>query len=211
MSSKARHGAATIQRFHRGDAELGDADLEDALHITLAGEKHIGALPALLHRFGNHNFGFERTSFHDIREIFRAVALQPSDVFCDAGAGYGHVVLYGALLAPCRWRAIEILPTRCYAMRRSAQRLGLGNVEIVQSDATAQDYGDVSYLLLNSPFFAEAAVPFVAKLAASNNRRLTVIAMNTIVATFRDSSVFREIDTDADIANYRFGVFRRKD
>ncbi|MET0720441.1 MAG: hypothetical protein ABWY64_06375 [Tardiphaga sp.] len=208
MSSKAQRGAATIDRYHAANEDIADAELENALQITLAGETQIGALPDLLHRFGNQNFGFERTSFHDIREIFRAVTPGPGEVFCDAGAGYGHVVLYGALLARCRWRAVEILPARCDAIRRSAQRLGLSEVEVVQGDAMAQDYGDVSYLLLNSPFFAEAAVPFVARLAAACHPRLTVIAMNTIVASFRDCNAFDEIDTEADIANYRFGLFR---
>ncbi len=216
MSSKAQRGAATIRRFHdavagRDAPDIADSDLESALQIALGDERRIGALPALLRRFGNHNFGFERATFHDIREIFRAVSPQPGELFCDAGAGYGHVVLYGALVARCRWRAIEILPTRCDAIRRSTRRLGLADVDVVQGDALAQDYGDASYLLLNSPFFADVAGPFIARLAAARHPRLTVIAMNTIVGSFRDSSAFREIDVDADIANYRFGLFRRKD
>jgi hypothetical protein len=161
-----------------------------------------------LHRFGNQNFTFEGTSFHESREIFRGLNPQPDELFCDAGAGYGHVVFYGACVAPCRFRAIEILPLRCAAMLRTARRLGLNNVDVVQGDALTQNYDDVSYLLLNSPFFPSAAGQFIGKLKMSRNRRQIVIAMNNIVHAFREDGAFTEIDVEVDIPNYRFGMFR---
>jgi 16S rRNA A1518/A1519 N6-dimethyltransferase RsmA/KsgA/DIM1 with predicted DNA glycosylase/AP lyase activity len=129
-------------------------------------------------------------------------------VFCDAGAGYGHVVFYGACVAPCRFRAIEILPVRCAAMRRTAQGLNLDNVEVIEGDALTQDYGDVSYLLLNSPFFPDVAAQFIGHLTSSHSGRLTVIAMNNIVDAFRQNNGFTEIDIEVGIPNYRFGMFR---
>jgi hypothetical protein len=210
MSSERRSSAEIVREFHEGAAKAIDSILERALRIAPGSEKRAGELPALLHRFGNQNFTFEGTSFHEIREIFRAINPQPDELFCDAGAGYGHVVFYGASVAPCRFRAIEILPVRCAAMLRTARSLGLNNVDVVQGDALTQNYDDVSYLLLNSPFFPDVAGQFIAKLKASRNRRQTVIAMNTIVGTFRDDAAFTEIDVEADIPNYRFSVFRLK-
>ena len=96
-----------------------------------------GELTSLLRRFGNQNFEFASMPFHELREVFRTVELGPGDLFCDAGAGYGHAVFYGACIAESRFRAIEILPARCAAMRRTAARLGLTNVEIIQADAIA--------------------------------------------------------------------------
>ena len=93
-------------------------------------------------------------------------------------------------------------------MRRTAQRLGLTNVDIVEGDALTQNYDDVSYLLLNSPFFPDVAAQFIGKLKASRNRRLTVIAMNNIVDAFRKDGAFTEIDVEVDIPNYRFGMFQ---
>jgi hypothetical protein len=208
MSSERRTRTALVRKFHQGSAEAADSILERALRITPGDEDRDGALPALLQRYGNQNFTFfGGTPFHEIREIFRAISPQPHEVFCDAGAGYGHVVFYGACVAPCRFRAIEILPVRCAAMRRTAQRLGLANVDIVEGDALTQNYDDVSYLLLNNPFFPEIAAQFVGKLIASRNRQLTVIAMNNIVDTFREDGAFTEIDIEVDIPNYRFGLF----
>jgi hypothetical protein len=210
MSSERRTRATIVRKFHEGSAEATDSILERALRIAPGDEDSDGALPALLQRFGNQNFSFfGGTPFHEVREIFRAIDPQPDEVFCDAGAGYGHVVFYGACVAACRFRAIEILPVRCAAMRRTAQRLGLTNVEIVEGDALTQNYEDVSYLLLNSPFFPEIAAQFISNLTSSRNRRLTVIAMNNIVDAFRKDGSFTEIDIDVDIPHYRFGMFRR--
>jgi hypothetical protein len=189
-------------------AEATDSTLERALRIA-PGEERDGALPALLHRYGNQNFSFfGGTPFHEIREIFRAIDPQPDQLFCDAGAGYGHVVFYGACVGACRLRAIEILPVRCAAMRRTARRLGLNNVEVVQGDALTQNYDDVSYLLLNSPFFPDVAGQFIDRLKRSRNRQTTVIAMNNIVDAFREDGAFEEIDLKIDIPNYRFAMFR---
>jgi hypothetical protein len=187
-----------------------DSILERALRIAPANEKPADELPALLHRFGNQNFAFfGGTPFHEIREIFRAINPRPDELFCDAGAGYGHVVFYGACVTACQLRAIEILPVRCAAMLQTARGLGVKNVDIVQGDALTQNYDDVSYLLVNSPFFPDVARQFIDKLAMSRNPLQTVIAMNNIVDAFRDDDAFTEIDIKADIPNYRFGMFRR--
>jgi hypothetical protein len=210
MSSERRPSSTIVRKFHARAAEATDLTIERALKIEPVDEKRADELPALLQRHGNQNFTFfGGTPFHEVREIFHAINPQPHQVFCDAGAGYGHVVFYGACIAACHFRAVEILPIRCAAMQRTAQRLGLTNVEVVEGDALTQNYDDVSYLLLNSPFFPDIAAQFIGKLTASRNRQLTVIAMNNIVDAFREDGAFTEIDLEADIPNYRFGVFRR--
>ena len=209
MSSERRSGSAIVRKFHARLAKATDFSLERALKIEPVDEKRADELPGLLQRYGNQNFSFfGGTPFHEIREIFRVIDPQPDEVFCDAGAGYGHVVFYGACVAACRIRAVEILPVRCAAMRRTAQQLGLTNVEIVEGDALTQNYDDVSYLLLNNPFFPDVAAQFIGKLVPPRNRPLTVIAMNNIVDAFRQNDAFTEIDIEVGIPNYRFGVFR---
>jgi len=205
--SKTGKPIAAIRAFHAGIAN-DDAALARLLRITPSREKKSGDLPALLRRFGNQNFEFATMPFRELREVFRAVTLGPDDVFCDAGAGYGHAIFYGASLAACRFRAIELLPVRCAAMRRTATRLGLGNVEVIQGDALLQDYADVTCLFVNNPFFPPAAARFIQHLTTARRRRLTVIAAHNIVDAFRCHPGFVEIETRADLPNYCFGVFR---
>lgn len=197
---------AMVRDFHAGAEAIAEADIERALKLEPGAEDRRCSLPAMLRRFGNQNFDCGGTPFRDLREMFRVLPLRKTDLFCDAGAGYGRAVFYGACVAPCRFRAVEVLPVRCAALRRSARRLKIGNVEIVEGDALAQRYDDVSYLYLCNPFFPDAARRFIADLKAPR-RRLTVIAAYNIVAQFRADSDFREIDCAADIAPYRFGMF----
>ena len=206
MSSERAVAGDMVRAFHDGDA-IGESRLDRALGMASSAEGRRNDLPALLHRFGNQNFTFGKMSFRDLREVFRVIKPQPTDLFCDAGAGYGHAVFYGACVANCRFRAVEILPVRCNAMRKTAQRLGL-DIDIVEGDALAQNYADVSYLFVNSPFFPDAAERFADRLIVSRRRSLTVIAAHNIVDTFRADSRFTEIDVAADLPNYCFGVFR---
>jgi precorrin-6B methylase 2 len=207
--SSAGKPIEAIRAFHAGSFN-DDMALARILRITPSSEKRSGELPMLLRRFGNQNFEFAAMSFRELREVFRAVELGPDDRFCDAGAGYGHAVFYGAGVAKCRFRAIEILPVRCASIRRIAARLGLTNVEVIQGDALVQNYADVTYVFVNNPFFPEAAARFVRHLKTARRRRLTVIAAHNIVDAFRGDPDFVEVDTAADLPDYCFGVFRWK-
>jgi hypothetical protein len=209
MSSDGKAIAAMVRAYHASD-DHEHAAIERALPITPARAERAGELPSLLRRFGNQNFEFASMPLHELRKVFRAVKLGPADLFCDAGAGYGHAVFYGACLARGRFRAIEILPVRCAAMRRTAARLGLTNVEIVTADAFSQSYADVTCLFLNNPFFPDAAARFVRHLKSERSRALTVIAAHNIVDAFRADPDFVEVDAPADLPDYRFGVFRWK-
>jgi precorrin-6B methylase 2 len=205
---EAARSRALVREFHAGHRDVEDAVLAKALRIESDAGERLESLPALLRRFGNQHLAFSSMTFRELREVFRAVAPRRNEIFGDVGAGYGHVVFYGACVAPCRFRAIEVLPARCAAMRKSARRLGLGNIEIIRADAQTQSYDDLSYLFVNSPFFPDAALQFIAKLKSSRRRTLTVIAVNNIVALLRDDGDFTEIEHGLDIAPYRFGIFR---
>jgi protein-L-isoaspartate O-methyltransferase len=208
MSSDGKAFAAIVRAFHASSAKE-SAMLARALRITPLRERS-GELTSLLRRFGNQNFEFASMPLHELREVFHAVELGPNDLFCDAGAGYGHAVFYGASVADGRFRAIEILPARCAAMRRTSARLKLTNVEIVQGDAFAQSYADVTCVFLNNPFFPDAAARFIRHLKTKRTRALTVIAAHNIVDAFRGDPDFVEVETRADLPDYRFGVFRWK-
>jgi hypothetical protein len=207
-SRRAASFCQTVRAFHAGRIDIDDTAVAAALHVAPAAARPGAGLATLLRRFGNQNFTFATSPFRDLRAIFRALAPRPDQIFCDAGAGYGHVVLYGACVAACRFRAIEILPARCAAMRRSAKRLGLHQVDVIAADALGASYDDVSYLFVDNPFFPDTAQRFIAGLKSAPGRTPMVIAVNNIVAQLRDDDDFVERDYGVDIAPYRFGIFQ---
>jgi hypothetical protein len=207
MSSTTTPAIELIRQFHRGTIDVADSHLERALQIRTSAEKRSANLPSLLRRFGNQNFTFGGMPFRHLRQIFRIVSPRPDQLFCDAGAGYGHVVFYGACVARCRFRAIEILPVRYNAMIRTMHGLGFQHIEIIRGDALAQSYEDVDYLFLNNPFFPDLAKRFIDRLVASRQQPLTVIAMHNIVDLLRGNAAFAETEISTDIPNYCFGVF----
>ena len=134
MSHKAALGCELVRGFHAGRSDVEDAALAkraaDRACRRCAARQ---AWPSLLRRFGNQHLTFSR---HDVsrasRNLSRRDSRAGSEIFCDAGAGYGHVVLYGACVADCRFRAVEILPARCCGDAKQRATPGrLHNVEII--------------------------------------------------------------------------------
>jgi hypothetical protein len=199
-----------LRSYHLYDDHLSDRDIEAILCIKRSRETTT-QLIALLRAFGNQHLEFEPASFRDIREIIRSLDLGRRDLVFDVGAGYGHFVCYGACVTEARFAAVEIVPERCAAIRRSVARLGLSGVCVLEADAETLSFDGATVLFINSPFFADKAERVIAGLSAGRRSRpLLVVAMNNIVGQFRDNGSFRELPTTAQIAPYRFGVFALK-
>jgi 16S rRNA A1518/A1519 N6-dimethyltransferase RsmA/KsgA/DIM1 with predicted DNA glycosylase/AP lyase activity len=199
-----------IIRFHEFRARRSERAVANLLGIEPERESMTDLISAL-QKHGTQHLVFEPASFRDIREIVTALGLDRGDVVYDLGAGYGHFVCYGACVTSARFEAIEIVARRCVAIERAAARLGLTSLRVRQADAETVPLSRASVLFLNSPFFAEKAERFLARLAAQRPwRPLRIVAMNNIVRQLRASPRFSEIQTTARIASYRFGVFRPK-
>jgi hypothetical protein len=199
-----------IIRFHEFRARCPERAIANLLGIEPERET-MSELIGALRRHGTQHLAFEPASFRDIREIITALGLDRHDIVYDLGAGYGHFVCYGACVTQARFEAIEIVARRCVAIERAAARIGLTSVRVRQADAEGVPLSRASVLFLNSPFFAEKAERFLARLARQRPwRPLRIVAMNNIVRHFRGSRHFAEIQTNARIAAYRFGVFRLK-
>ena len=121
-----------------------------------------------LQRLGTQHLAFEAASFRDIREIITGAGadLDSGDIVYDLGAGYGHFVCYGACVSAARFEAIEIVARRCAAIERAAARIRLISLRVRRADAETVPFSRASVLFLNSPFFAEKAERFLARLAA---------------------------------------------
>src|SRR5947209_5224942 len=197
-----------IIRFHEFRTRCSERGIARLLGIEPDRER-MADLVAALQTHGPQHLAFEPASFRDIRAIVNALSLNRHDIVYDLGAGYGHFVCYGAAVTPARFEAVEIIARRCAAIERAAARTGLTSVRVRQADAEHVPLGRASVLFLNSPFFAEKAERFLARLSKQRLwRPLRIVAMNNLVGHFRASRQFAEIQTKARIAAYRFGVFR---
>lgn len=199
-----------VMRFHEFRAACSEEGVARLLGIEPDRER-MADLIAALQRHGAQHLAFEAASFGDIREIVTALRLDRHDIVYDLGAGYGHFVCYGAAVTPARFEAVEIVAHRCAAIERTIERSRLTSVRVRQADAEAVALGRASVLFLNSPFFADKAQRFLARLVRQRLwRSLRIVAMNNIVRELRASPHFIEIPTNARIASYRFGVFQAK-
>jgi hypothetical protein len=113
--------------------------------------------------------------------------VNPEDVFLDAGAGMGRVVLQAALKYPLR-RVIgveiseELHRIAQANLERNRHRLRAAEVELVNTDIGSFDIpDDVSIVFLYNPFTGEILRNFIDRLLDSVNRfprRVRVLYVN---------------------------------
>jgi len=209
MSSAAPPPIEFIRQFpSRHDRCRGLQSRARVADQTLLPRSDPPTCPTLLRRFGNQNFSFGGMPFRHLREILpHRHAAGPDQLFCDAGAGYGHVVFTAQCVARCRFRAIEILPVRYNAMIRTGHRLGFEDIEIVRGDAPGAKLRRRGLSVLNNPFFRIWQKRFIDRLTAARQRPLTVIAMHNIVDVLRGNAAFAEIEKQRRYSKLLFGVF----
>tara|TARA_R110002020_G_scaffold65144_4_gene172200 strand:- start:7229 stop:7885 length:657 start_codon:yes stop_codon:yes gene_type:complete len=197
-----------VVRYHQGDdcKEL-SFEIERRFEIPGDDDVSLSELSALHKNYGLSNYVYEGTTLAEAREIFRSVDLSGESLFFDIGAGYGALVLYGAALAPATFVAVEAVGKRADHIARMAARLGLKNIRVVNDGAAAVNHAQASHIYLNNPFLGGFARDYVDRLAGEIGRECIVIALNNIVADFRRSDRFLELETRADIPSYRFGLF----
>jgi predicted RNA methylase len=196
-----------VRAFHAYDRALTDAQIERALRIGKSRER-LRDVIGLVKTYGSENLVFEPASFAEIREIIHALGLTGDDRVYDLGGGYGHFVFYGAAVTPARFTAIELVARRCDAMRRTAAALGATRVAVINADASALPMADATVLFLNSPFYPARSAQVARRLARMAAARGTrIVALNQMVAAFRNVGSLREVETGAQIPGYKFGLF----
>jgi precorrin-6B methylase 2 len=195
-----------VRAFHAYRRTLGDAQIERALRIGRSRER-LRDVIGFLKAYGNEHLVFEPATFADIREIVHALDLDRNDSVYDIGAGYGHFVFYGAVVAQARFVAVELVARRCDAMRRTAALLGTDRVTVVNADAGTLPLTDASVLFLNSPFYPARSGDIAQRLVRAAVPGTRIVALNQIVAAFRETPGLREIETGARIPGYKFGLF----
>lgn len=162
-----------LRAWHASNDDTYDTRYEERdAFITwlLFGQSIIGAAPdiaadfAAQHRsestFLPEKAGYW-TPYSAFRAVLRRLQLGPNDIFCDLGAGYGTLAVYGATVVPeAQFRGYELMPHRVEAANRAISRLELPNAQMIQADAKDADFSDgtVFYLFLPFSTFTDRAV-----------------------------------------------------
>lgn len=119
-----------------------------------------------------------------LRRVFKAVGVRPGSVLLDFGSGKGGALIALARLPFREMIGVEISPALVAIAQRNVERLHLGNVRFVQSDA--RDYTDldqVTHIFMYNPFPCAVMTEVLANLATSLTRaprRLTLVYRNPV-------------------------------
>jgi SAM-dependent methyltransferase len=142
-----------VRRTFRAHAALDDGVLDRVLAVRSArAERRLDVLD-VVRAAGGEQVVYTGAPYVLIRAFLRWAQPRESDVVYDLGAGYGRVLLYGAVVTDARYRGIEIVRRRAEAARRCAVALGLSRVEVRHGNVRSTDFSDGTIFFLFNPFF----------------------------------------------------------
>ncbi|MBP6920236.1 MAG: class I SAM-dependent methyltransferase [Candidatus Omnitrophica bacterium] len=120
---------------------------------------------------------YQGTPYEFIRQILRHVEPTSSDVLVDLGSGYGRMVIYAALATRIKKAiGIELVAERASVSSRTAEELGLANVEFQNSHVKDADIQDGTVFYLFNPFSDETFALAMDKLReVARTRKITMI------------------------------------
>lgn len=159
----------------------------------------------LLKTHPGQNLESEPTKFADLRTIFRWLRPKPGDCVFDLGAGFGRVVLYGALVSSARYHAVELTQERCDQIITTVGRLEINSVSVTKADFLDVDLSDASVIYLNNPCYPNKSEEVLSRLQRVDTK-CKIVALNGIVRDIRASVRFRELDVDV-MSPFKFGAF----
>jgi hypothetical protein len=130
---------------------------------------------------------YQPTPARVVLELTRVVAMQPADVFYDLGSGLGQVCILVHLLTGARARGVEFEPAYCDYARRSASRLQLRQVELLNADARDVRLDDGTVFYLYTPFRGAMLDQVLGRIdRASQGREVRVCTLGDCTAQVAD-------------------------
>jgi hypothetical protein len=176
FNSAARKLRKKFKIWQQTHAALDDRMVDRMLGLRETATEHRIDEVKLMLRFGNERFTYGGTSYTMARQLIRTLSPRNYDVFYDLGAGYGRILLYGALTSSAMFRGIEIVPQRVNEVTRAQKRLQLPNIEIRQGNVEEIDFSDGTIFFLYDPFFRDVLRGVGARLREIARRRMIRIA-----------------------------------
>ncbi|HOX40563.1 MAG TPA: methyltransferase domain-containing protein [bacterium] len=131
---------------------------------------------SLARAFGSEQFIYEATPYDSIRQFIEVMDPKSHDIVYDLGAGYGRVVLFGALLSPAIFVGIEIVPERVRLAERIRRHLEIENAYFKVGNVLSHDFSDGTIFFLFNPFVQETLEAVGERLRKIAKRKQIKIA-----------------------------------
>jgi len=181
--------------WHESHRSLSDTCIDRALgirHIEI--ERELDLVKLIL-EFQTERLIYSATPYNVIRDAMRGLNPGRGDVFYDLGAGYGRVLLYGALTHGATFRGIEIVPSRVEEANRIRSHLALEQLDFRQGNAQSDDFSDGNLFFLFNPFFSEVLQVVGLRLRRiAQTRQIRIASVANSNAYFARQRWLGEID-----------------
>ncbi len=193
--------------------DLSDEILDDFLGLDIATVESGVNQRTISRRYGPEQFTYEGTPYDFTRIFLEVVDPSETDVVYDLGAGYGRVLLYGALTRQSLFRGIEIVPERVGMIQKAIDRFSISNAQISRQNVLDSDFSDGTIFFLFNPFGNATITEVLKRLHdLAKKRSITIVAWGGGgVAQFSELRWLKEIvftDQSGTIGHYRLKLFQ---
>ena len=141
---------------------------------------------------------YEGTEYAEIRRFLKIVQPKAGDVVYDLGAGYGRVVLMGAITHPkATFKGVELVSERVREANEIRDRLGLENAQFIHGNVRDVDLSDGNIFYMFNPFTSETLSIVMAKLGDVANHKRILLGSTYMFGRLDRITWLRELDPSA--------------
>lgn len=121
----------------------------------------------------------EGTGYRALDLIARELRLGPDEVFFDIGCGFGRTLCYFANHGVGRCVGIELRPELAAAARSNAAKLN-AHIDVIEGDATEQDYSQATVIYLYNPFDANVLRQVLSRIGDQRRSAIQLCYVNPV-------------------------------
>lgn len=141
---------------------------------------------------------YNGSDYEDIRRFLKIAKPKPGDVVYDLGAGYGRVVLMGAITHPdVTFKGIELVADRVRDANEVREKFELENAEFIHGNVRYVDFSDGEIFYMFNPFTSETLSIVMGKLSAVARHKRILIVTTWMGGTLDINPWLRTLDPNS--------------
>lgn len=144
-----------MKLYDEHQLDLDDGTIDDLLGLQIKKQESLINTHALKELFGVEQFIYEGTPYEMIREFIQELNPKEGEIVYDLGAGYGRVILYGALTTNAKFVGAEIVPERAHPCQQIIKKWNIRNASMFQVNVLDLDLSNGNTFFLFNPFYLE--------------------------------------------------------